>query len=295
MAALRTISRYRRLIEKLPEFRVLSPPLTETVIDRVGFPADRGEGTAVVPAVVGPSTEFNARGKEVVRKDLPMETRSRMIHTSWEDWHGQTHSGTQYRDYDAYPREQIPPPGEYLTLVRRDGERFAASRSIRNDEPEEQIVNILNVVLELFDELAITHPDLRSALEVRQVNWKILPPGKYPYERAADALREYVGRLPSKDREVADHRIRAITRHEPDFVAVGIGGFSDYVVFGFTDRNRYVLESPYLGNATYVFRNDWEQVSGLSKAEIIEGSLHEARLIHNDKWQRQLREVIQRA
>jgi hypothetical protein len=178
--------------------------------------------------------------------------------------------------------------------VLRDGERMAASRVIRNDEPEERIVNVLNIMLELFGELSITHPDLSSAFQVRQVNWKILPPGRYPYERAAEALGEYVGRLPKQDREVADHRIRAITRHEPDFVAVGVGGFSAYVVFGFTDKNRYVLESPYLGNATYVFRDDWEHVSGLSKAEIIEGDLHEARLIHNDKWQRQLREIIHR-
>jgi hypothetical protein len=93
---------------------------------------------------------------------------------------------------------------------------------------------------------------------------------------------------------VAEFRVKEITRHTPDFIAVGMGGFSDYVVFGFTDRRRYVLESPLLGNATYVFRDDWERFAALSKAEIIQGDLQEARLIHNKRWPGMLRTAVQR-
>jgi hypothetical protein len=53
-----------------------------------------------------------------------------------------------------------------------------------------------------------------------------------------------------------------------------------------------VLESPTLGNATYVFKNNWAQVSALSKKEILEGALHDARLIHNKRWTGALRQAI---
>jgi hypothetical protein len=117
---LRTLSVYRRAIERLPEFRLISPNLTEQLARIIGFDGMPVEGDSILPASSGPATFFNAHGKEIVRRDLPMETRSRMINTSWQDWHGQTHYGVQTRDYDAYPRDLIPPPGEFLTAARRE-------------------------------------------------------------------------------------------------------------------------------------------------------------------------------
>lgn len=83
-----------------------------------------------------------------------------------------------------------------------------------------------------------------------------------------------------------------MTQHRPDFIALGVGGFRDYVVFGFQSKNLYVLESPKLGNATYVFKNNWAAVSSLSKKEILEGSLHELRIVHNQRWTSALRHAI---
>lgn len=288
----RTLSIYRKLIERLPEFRLVSSPLTEDVSKKIGFDGIPEAGDSLLPEPLGAATHFNANGKEVVRRDLPMETRSRMIHTSWQDWHGQTHYGTQYRDYEAYPREQIPPPEEYLTAMEKDGHVVAGSRIIRNDEAESDIVNLLNIFLEIFDTFEIVQPDLTAPVQVRQIKWKILPPGQYPFARARQELNEYLSRLTDNDREVATERIRSITRHNPDFVAVGVGGFNDYVVFGFTDKRRFVLESPSIGNATYVFRDDWETISQLSKREILQANLQEERLIHNSRWPIAINEII---
>lgn len=47
-----------------------------------------------------------------------------------------------------------------------------------------------------------------------------------------------------------------------------------------------------LGNATYVFKDNWVEVSALSKKEILEGSLCDARLVHNKRWASALRQVI---
>jgi hypothetical protein len=75
-------------------------------------------------------------------------------------------------------------------------------------------------------------------------------------------------------------------------MAVGVGGFKDYVVFGFTEKDKYVLESPSLGNATYVLDGNWQEVSVLTKKEIIEEGLHEERVIHNRSWPRRVRQIV---
>ncbi|WP_348767676.1 hypothetical protein [uncultured Salinisphaera sp.] len=290
----RTLSVYRKLIKRSPEFRLVSPELTKDLASRIGFEEIPTSGETILPQVVGKATSFNSQGKEIVRRDLPMETYSRMIHTSWQDWHGKEHTGIQNRDYEAYPRDLIPPPEEKLTAVEKDGKLVAASRVIRRDEPEADIVVLLNLFLEIFPSFDVVAPDLAAPLQVRSVKWSILPPGEFPFDRARKELDSYLKKLPKDERAVATERIRKITRHSPDFVAVGVGGFSDYVVFGFTDQQRYVLESPHTGNATYVFRDDWEQISGYTKREILQGGLQEERLIHNKRWSRAIGELIDR-
>ena len=113
----RGLSVYRSTIERLPQFRILSGPLTEHQAAMLGFDNLPLAGASIVPSAEGPATLFNARGKEIIRKDLPMVTKSRSINTSWKDWHGHTHHGTQTRSYETYPREYVAPPGEFLTAV----------------------------------------------------------------------------------------------------------------------------------------------------------------------------------
>lgn len=288
----KTLSIYRKIIERLPEFRLVSPALTERSARVLGFDGIPKDGDSVLPTPNEVATIFNAHGKEIVRRDLPMEMRSRMINTSWKDWHGQTHHGVQTRSYEAYPRDLIPPPGEFLTAARKNSQVVATSRVISREEPETDIVNLLNIFLECFPKFEITRPDLAEPTEIRKIKWKILPEGQYPFERARQALDEYLSMLTDDERATATERIRAITRHKPDFIAIGLGGFSDYVVFGFTGRRRYVLESPNTGNATYVFRNEWEEFSQLSKREILKENLQEARLVHNNKWYKSVSSVI---
>ena len=99
--------------------------------------------------------------------------------------------------------------------------------------------------------------------------------------------------LPDEVRPLIHYRIRSITQYVPDFIAVGVGGFKDYVVFGFSNTAKFVFESPALGNATYVFKNDWQALSLMSKKQILDGSLHEARVIHNRRWRQSIKEAIQ--
>ncbi|OZO59867.1 hypothetical protein CG699_03840 [Escherichia coli] len=43
-------------------------------------------------------------------------------------------------------------------------------------------------------------------------------------------------------------------------------------------------ESSQCNNATYILNNNWQQLSQLTKAEILDGNLHHARVIHRVNW-----------
>jgi hypothetical protein len=84
-------------------------------------------------------------------------------------------------------------------------------------------------------------------------------------------------------RLIAD-RLKTINQHNPSFHAVGTAGFTGYFVFGFPNKNLFVLESIYSGNATYILGKNWEKISQLTKAEILNQELHQRRLIHRVGW-----------
>lgn len=56
---------------------------------------------------------------------------------------------------------------------------------------------------------------------------------------------------------------------------VSAAGFSRYVVYGWGEHELYVLESTEVNNATYVLKKNWEAVSGMTKAQVLdEGMYH---------------------
>lgn len=291
----RSLSIYEKTIRRLGTFRIVRT-VTPPDLRRAGFTRPTKDGDSILPAVVGPVTDFNVNGKEIIRRDLPMVTKEFMLHTSWQDWHGNEHSGTQVRSMEVYQRDTIPPPSEYLTAATRGSERLLCSRVLSvKDDAEDDIIHALNIFLEMFGQLEIVSENLEGdkGVKVNRVNWNILPPGPYPFSRAKAVLADFLRHLEDTDRPVVEDRIQHVTRFTPDFIAVGVGGFSDYVVFGFSDRDIYVLESPRLGNATYIFNKDWAVLSTKTKADILTGRLHERRLIHNHRWHAAVREELE--
>jgi hypothetical protein len=294
--SVRSLSIYEATIERLSTFRVVQAlPTDPEALRTLGFGPTPVEGESLIPSPVGPVSTFNANGRELIRRDLPKVSQSRMVWSTWNDWHGNPHSGMQIRSQQVYQKELVPPPEEYLTVMQADSGPVLASRALsKATDGDQTIVHVINLFLELFGTLELTSVDLKSAksLVVKRLNWRVLPPGEFPFERARKELAEYLEQVDESVRPVVQSRIKSVTQYKPDFVAVGVGGFREYVVFGFQSKGIYVLESPTLGNATYVFKNNWADVSALSKKEILDGSLHEARLIHNNRWTGALRQAI---
>jgi hypothetical protein len=152
----------------------------------------------------------------------------------------------------------------------------------------------VNVLLELFGEAELLSDDLASAVpqQLTRVNWEVLPQGKHPWVELKAAVQGVLDAQGPRKRPVLRHRWRSIAAYAPDFVAVGRAGFAGYLVFAFEDRSLYILESATYGNATYVLNRDWEALSTLTKAELLDRSLHKDRIVHREHWDSRVRSLF---
>jgi hypothetical protein len=258
-----------------------------------GFTSDLEEGEKILPsASLGPVSHYNAEGKYIVHKNKPKETAYRQVLWTWEEWRGRydTEEVSKIVDvpYERYPRTFVPPPGVELTVVQSiEMGKIIASPEIEFSEKTEDLIrHIINLFLELFRECSVLTEELKGIIvpPVKRLNWHILPPGRYPWEKLQEIVRPIIETQPEGNQQVIRARFQAITTHEPEFVAVGQAGFRGYIIFGFPDKNLYVLESTIFGNATYVFEEDWEELSKMTKAEILDENLQKDRIIHKEGW-----------
>jgi hypothetical protein len=107
----------------------------------------------------------------------------------------------------------------------------------------------------LFGQCELVRSDLSAfeSLPVRSLNWRLLPPGKHPWDRVASHLDHALRTKDPRVRSVILHRHDTIKAYSPDEVFVGEGGFERYVAYAFKRRRLVVLECSEKGNAIYVF------------------------------------------
>src|SRR5690606_37528606 len=123
----------------------------------------------------------------------------------------------------------------------------------------------------------------------QRVDWELLPPGSA--ERVLGRLASRRG-VSDERLEVARARLTALERLGPDRFIVGHGSFSSY--FGAKFGSRVVaLENLEYGNALYVMEENWEELSQLSRSELIrrrDPGVH--RIPHVPGWQSAIRKLL---
>jgi len=277
---------------------VINPP--QDRLQSIGFSSALESGESVLPSPVGNVSMYNAEGKEIIHKDKPMETAYRTREWSWTEWHG-PHPVEQSSwvdvPYQRYPRTYLAPPGVELTLATdTDGNTVVRTPVIQNwRNDNETAVHAVNLLLELFGECIFYDSDMRRLISapVKKLNWRVLPPGERPFRKLKEELEAVLSLVKGGNRAFTEHRLESVNDYKPDFAAVGMGGFTGYVIFGFDKRGIYVLESILYGNATYVLGEQWAELSKKTKAEILNKNLHKERLIHHKEWARDLAGLFQ--
>lgn len=275
-------------------FVVRQDRITPARQKEIGIDFLQDDGDSILASSIGKISSFNVSGKEVKRKDLPLIKKSIPQYRTWKDWHGKEHDGIQHRTMDVYPIDFITPPAEKLSLKKIDGVMHISTRTIDLTDVQPPTIHLANLLFEYFGEFEIFDVSKHkiSNIPARQLQWEVLPRGKYPWNKASGVLAPFLTKLSQSEKGVIEHRMREISKYEPDFLATGRGGYSGYFVYGFTDKKLHFLESIYLNNATYIFGENWEELSGLSKEEIINGEHEHLRVIHDKKWIGKVRQLL---
>lgn len=301
------MKRILKLERHLPEFEAGASVRAAISLDgispdslkRFGFIDPFDVGQMVLPSVqMGPAARRNASGYEVIHRDQPMEESSRLQSWRRKEWHGSQQVEVDdfiLRTYRRYPRTYIAGEGiEFTILQREDGQRFIASPIYDTSTEPATLLAAANLVLEGFSTVEFLRADLLPVLKVpiRRLNWDVFPQGRVPWNRVKSELDRVIEKAPPSAQPVIRSRMNQVERYGPDFAAIGRAGFHGYWVFGFTEHGLYVLESRTLDNATYVLGADWEVVSRLTKADVINSELAEARLVHDRSWAEKLDQVL---
>ncbi|WP_116828932.1 hypothetical protein [Pseudomonas syringae] len=260
----------------------------------IGIDYLQNDGDSILASDVGKISNFNINGKEVKRRDLPLIKKTIPQYRTWKDWHGREHDGIQHRTMDVYPVDFIPPPSEKLILKNIDNTMYITTRQISLLDNPQPILHLANLLLEYFFSFEIFDISKRtiSRTATRQLQWEVLPKGKYPWNKSSVILAPFLVKLSPSEKGVIEHRMREISKYEPDFLATGRGGYSGYFVYGFTLKGLHFLESIHLNNATYVFGEDWEDLSSLSKDQIINSKHEYHRIIHDKNWTGKIRQLL---
>ena len=271
-----------------------------SLLHRIGFTELLNEGETVLPIYNGPISNFNSEGKYLIHRDQPMETAYRQREWTWEQWAGyhETETRTEIVDvpYKRYPRTFISPPSVELSIVKNSEDKryVVAPEQILDLSNPDKLLHIINLFLEIFGYCEVLSKDLKSYVlkNLQRLNWEILPPGKWPWNKIKDKILPIIKQTNRQKQVVIEYRLRVITKFNPEFSAIGRAGFRGYLIFGFPEKNIYALESLFTGNATYIFEENWEYLSKLSKAEILEESLQKDRIIHRKKWDHHINDLL---
>lgn len=254
----------------------------------IGFSKELAIGEEILPREIGAVTRFNSKGKELLDKN---KKEYRDIYRPYhiKDWHGQYHDGITHEVRECNKRIYIKPSQVEFKIVKKDKEKYIIAKEIEEDN----LKHILNLFLEIFGECEIIYENENIDYgNTIRLNWRVLPKGKYPWEKLYPYVKEKLENIKETNRLIARKNIETIAKYNPSFVAIGEAGFSGYIIYGFEKSNKVILESMEVDNATYILKDDWEEISKMTKAEILQNSLHEKRIIHTKNWEIEIEKVI---
>jgi len=280
----RSAGKYIQNIQEGQSFQIVVclSEVSETNHKRAGI-GELQDGQSVLPNIIGPISRFNANGKYITHKDQPKEQRYiTTFEWSWEQWAPGGGKETQYDFVDVYrecyPRTLIPPPGLEVGKITVKGESYAVVGTFKKGRAtEDEIVHGINLCLELFGDFEIVVGGEFNKTRYEKINWKFLPPGEYPWQHIVSHVTKNNRRSERYLKVVVD-RQEFLLGKNPVKVYTGEGGFKEYVAYVFSDFA--ILDSVTLGNALYIFGQDWADLSKLTKAQIISGQLAIGRVVH---------------
>ena len=238
----------------------------------------------------GPWSRKNADGWTEVHRDQPKETYSYYITTP--------NFGDPTKGYhDIYIEKMRYPRTHHgakmlafqFQLVDEDGQRVlecSLDKHLEVDSPSfrDDLFYQLNVFCENCGNLDVLIEDEPRQVHVQRINWEIFQ--SMPLEDLQVHLIRGV-RDPERQeqiKEVVAARYRFFRSLSPSRYIVGADAFTQY--FGAVFNERAVLfECVNYGNAIYLLGEDWEQLTQLSRTQLLTTpGLRFERIVHRGRW-----------
>jgi hypothetical protein len=268
----------------------------KSLLTQSGFTTDMNPGESVLPpSTFGPASRANS---ELRIQQHPEKPKVLVTHLSRiiRRQNGKLIQSKLFnREYPRRARTEKPPFAFELQIqLATSGEKIITLPQLQLDKDNrEAVLHQVNLLLEIFGECHVFGEDLKEMVqvEIKHLNWELLPPGEYPWKTLQAKLETTLQKTKGR-RVVVENRLETIINFGPTFRASGRAGFEGYLVFGFPNKKLFVLESLFFGRATYVLGENWEQISKLTKKEILDQDLHKARIVHQEGWHKEMHNLL---
>jgi hypothetical protein len=250
----------------------------------------------------GKFSMWNAQGREVIRRDLPMITKAFSVEApNFGDWSKGSHD--VYWDRDVYQRDFVPPseaelsiallrtePSEDSTLVFRF--RVEQVLDKRSEDFSEELFSKVNLLQENVGAVDVFASEAETAeyLKTISVQWEILPPGE-----RTETLNRVLSKFRNPSEELKQKllaRYALLEKLKPVAYISGTSGFQRYFGAYFKD-DLVVFENLEYGNAIYVMFENWEGLSKLSRTDLLRNRYRGfERIVHRAGWEQVLVDLL---
>jgi len=257
-------------------------------------------GRSLPPTSAGRYSRRNVEGLEVIRRDLPMTSRTVTFETpNFGDWGKGSHETSWSRD--VYIRDFIPPKELELKteIIRRSPQgtlvKFEVDQVLRRTSTdfEEALLFNLNLLQENVGAVDVftSTATLADYAATIHVDWQILPPGKV--DDVVKGLLAGNKKPVTADIEaVMRERVSVLAALKPTAYVAGTDKFLRYFGAKFGD-DLVVFENVHYGNAIYVMRQNWQELSKRSRLDLLKGTNENVdRITHTDGWKEALMSLI---
>lgn len=262
----------------------------------------RVEGSVVPPADAGKYSQRNVEGWELVRKDLPMISKTRGVESpNFGDWSKGSHTNWFTREVyqrEYYEARDIEISVEVLREPANDAGHFVLKFQVEHiiaegqEDFSEDLIFVLNLLQENAGkvDVATTTMTREEYLATLSVDWEIFPPGT-----AEELIARFtnVGRnLTPEQCRIVEDRVRHFARLQPQAYIRGLGGQNSYIGAKFAD-DFVVFENVRYGNALYVLYEDWQEISQRPRTQLLQGTDEGfERIVHVNDWQHRLQVLL---
>ncbi len=245
----------------------------------------------VVPEIRGKYSKYNVQDKEIKRKDLPMEQYSISFDApNFGDESKGTHEVTW--DKERYQREIIPAKGFLISvkLIDPNKEIFEFEIDRTFSSADEDLFYAINLLQEATGVVNVRSSEEEvDYSQFEGVTWEFFPPEK----RETILNRILSGKkIDETQREVYGERVDYLASLKPIRMMYGTTGLG-YYVGALLREDLVVFENFGYGNAVYVMFEEWEELSRLSRTELLRRpSLNYERAVHDHNWKKRVGIII---